>query len=724
MSRTRAFLAALAAASCLGASPGTWIHPEQERAAGGEPENVSLSERGALLLAPRSREILPGGSEESAPPMLWAVARDLHGTLFVGGGLGARVVRVDSHGTVERFFESEDLGVRALAADVAGNIYVATFPTGRLYRVNSEEGVTEVYFEPEERYLWALATDAFDRLYLASGEEGIVYVIRGQGEGAVFFDSDEPHITTLASDPVGRILAGSAGRGFLYRIDGEGHAEVLLDTPLDEVSAIAVASDGTIYAAAIREPAPRRPERPDGRRDELTIEVTASDDDILEEAARGGRKVVLDLSTLLPSERKDAERRPASSVYRIVPGRTPAEIWSSPDERVYALAFDSGSHLLMGTGPEGRLYRIEPDRSATLVQRYPAAQVTALAGGVNGETYVLTSNPGRAYVLEAAPASSGTYVSPVHDAGAVAHWGTIRWEADLPQGTRIELAVRSGNTAIPDETWNRWSGAYDDPAGSALNLAPARYAQWRATLSRLRTGATPVLKAVSVTYLPENRPPEVTRVAVGKPGGPRPGGKSAAGKDAAGEAEEGPARAKKRWVTWRSSDPDGDPLRHAVSVRRLEEAEWRALAEEIKEPPFDLDPSDLPEGRYVLKVEASDEEANGEPRWLKAEGRSDPFEIDHTPPVITADRPEEEGGKVALSFKVRDSASAVAGAAWALDRDGPWRSLTPEDGIPDSKVESYRSVLDASAAERRILLKASDASGNETIIEVEIPGPR
>lgn len=724
MSRAQAILVALAAAACLGASPGTWIHPEKDRAVGGEPENVSLSERGSLLLAPQSREILPGGSDEPASPMLWAATLDLRGSLFVGGGLGARVLRVDSRGTVEHFFESKDLGVRALAADVAGNVFVATFPTGRVYRVSSEEGATEVYFEPEERYLWALATDAFDRLYLASGEKGIVYVIGGPGEGAIFFDSDEPHITALASDPVGRILAGSAGRGFLYRIDGEGHAEVLLDTPLDEVSAIAVASDGTIYAAAIREPERRRPGRRDGRRDELTIEVTASDDDILEEAARGGRKIVLDLATLLPGEREDAERRPASSVYRIVPGRTPAEVWSSPDERVYALAFDSGSHLLMGTGPDGRLYRLEPDRSATLVQRYPAAQITALASGASGETYVLTSNPGRVYALESTPASSGTYLSPVRDAGAVAHWGTMRWDADLPQGTRIELVVRSGNTATPDGTWGRWSGPYDDPAGSALQVPPARYAQWRAELSRLRTGATPVLKAVSVTYLPENRPPAVMKVAVGKPGGPRPGGKSATEEKDAEQTEAESARAKRRWVTWRSSDPDGDPLRHAVSVRRSEDAGWRSLAENVKGPPFDLDPAELPEGRYVLKVEASDEEANGEPRSLEAEGRSDPFAVDHTPPVITPDRPEEEEGRVILSFQVRDSVSTVAGTAWALDRDGPWTTLTPEDGIPDTKVESYRSVLDASEAGRRLFLKASDASGNETILEVDLSGPR
>ena len=187
MNRSRRLLVAGVATLSIAAAPATWRHPEG-RALDDTAENVSIADNGWVLLAPASRELIPGEDKVPSPPFLWSSAIDLKGTLFAGGGSDALVLRLDRKGKPEPLFENSSLGVRAVAADVAGNIYVATFPNGRVYRVDPD-GKTDVYFEPQERYLWAMATDAFDRLYVATGERGIIYEVTGRGEGRVFFDS-------------------------------------------------------------------------------------------------------------------------------------------------------------------------------------------------------------------------------------------------------------------------------------------------------------------------------------------------------------------------------------------------------------------------------------------------------------------------------------------------------------------------------------------------------
>jgi len=710
----------LAAALSLGAAPGAWRHPEGMTPPG-RSENVSLTSEGAILLAPEEVEILPGGTDTRVPPILWSLAVDLKQNVFVGGGIGAQVLRLPHDGHPEPFFETSELGVKAVATDVGGQLFVATFPTGRVYRVD-DDGSMEAYYEPEERYLWAMATDPFDRLYVATGERGIIYVVTARGEGEVFMDSDEPHITALATDPAGRLIAGSAGRGRLYRLDNQGRPALLLDSRLEEISSIVVASDGTIFAAAISGPG-RRLRDGSRRRDDLTIEIApAAEEDILEEAAEPEPRIVMDLSALVPPE-GEGGGGPASIVYRISPEHTPAEVWSSDVERVYALSLDSGGHLLMGTGSPGRLYRLEPDGTATLIRTYPASQITGLAPAAGGETLVLASNPGRLYALKPRPSSSGRYFSPVRDAGAVARWGSIRWDADVPQGTRVDIECRTGNAPLPDTTWSGWSKPSEQPKGSGLDLPDARYMQWRATLSRVKTEATPLLRSVIATYLPENLPPSLREVRVGEPGSARPG-KAAAGEEGKGGGEGEPDAPGALWLSWASLDPTGDPLSHEISVRRIEESSWRTLASSVPSPPYRIDPSGLTEGVYVARIVVTDEGVNGEARALTAEGRSPSFDVDKTPPVLVPGRPETLDGTIELSFDVRDEVSSVASCQWALVSDGPWRTILPKDGLADTREETCALKTPAAGAGASIFLRAADPSGNVATLEVQIAGPR
>ena len=134
----------------------------------------------------------------------------------------------------------------------------------------------------------------------------------------------------------------------------------------------------------------------------------------------------------------------------------------------------------------------------------------------DGSLRYATANPGKVVRFTRAPAQQGTYESEVRDAETVATWGTISWRGATPGGSRIELSSRSGNTAIPNETWSEWSAPYTDAVGTQITSPKARYLQWRASL--FAGDASPMLTSVTTAYLPRNLRPEVTQITVHPPG--------------------------------------------------------------------------------------------------------------------------------------------------------------------------------------------------------------
>lgn len=732
-------LAAILPGGPMASAPVVWDHPPRPGpgTAGGEArppavrdgemaEGILQAEGGSFSLSASLRELLPAASELSPPPLIWSSTLDDSGVLFVGTGNTGSVVQLDRKGTASVLFDSGEFGVRALASGASGDLFAATFPGGGIYHIKSN-GEAEAWFDPQDRYVWAIAVDRADRLYVATGERGIIYQVRGRDDGSILLDTDQSHVTALATDRAGNLYAGTDPDGLVYRINDEG-TQVVLDADLREISALAVTPEGVLYAAAISEEVVQSARKP-GEKSDLTIEVTpAPEGSVLEEQAELPRKITIDLADLLPPSAAPVEGS-AGRIYRVEPGSPPALVWRSDQERVYSLAHTGGHGTLFGTGGGsggGRLYRIEPDGSITTLHRLRESHVTSISPAPDGRAYVCTSNPGRVYVLDAKPMDAGTYLSPVRDAGRPARWGTISWEADIPPGTRIELSTRSGNSPSPDASWGGWSAPYTALASSAIESAPARYLQWKADLSRLRTEATPRLNRVTITLLPQNLGPELRFVSALEPGSPhaRPAEPSQGATTGPPAPKVEPPKGT-RWITWSSGDPDGDALAHSIWIRKAGETALRKLADGLAAPPFALDDASLPEGIHELKIEVTDSTANGPERAL-ADKATTTFLVDHTPPILevrpTATPPAP--GRVAVHAAARDSVGTIARAEYSLDPARPEPTWTPvpcRDGICDSSVEAFLVELEGPVA-RRITLRVFDAAANSATLEATASG--
>jgi hypothetical protein len=351
-----------------------------------------------------------------------------------------------------------------------------------------------------------------------------------------------------------------------------------------------------------------------------------------------------------------------------------------------------------------------------------------------------TSNPGKVFRLSADRAERGTYTSDVRDATTVAAWGALKWQAASPSGSKVEISTRSGNTRTPDDTWSDWSPAYTTPEGSAITSPRARYLQWRAIFTGAR-GEAPLLTSVTAAYLPRNLRPRVTSITIHPPGTvfqrPFPTDPEIAGfegdtpdRRATVQAQGNPANTapnigrrgyEKGLLTfvWRAEDDNRDELSYDVQYRREGETAWKLLKRGISDAILVWDTTSVPNGRYILRIVASDAPSNAPATALTGAMESSAFDIDNAPPVITVTSVRRDGTKTTIAFDVRDDQSAVQKADYSLDGNR-WQTIYPKDGIADSRFEQFELVLEGDAA-RGVIVRAADALNNVSSASADVP---
>lgn len=704
-----------AAATLTGSSPVFWQVSTQAELLRGEVDALSVDDEGRLRLGPATDAVL-----ETPEPALWSLARATDGALWMGSGTDGRLYRLGADGTGTVVLDADELDVHALAADREGGVYAGTSPGGRVYRVTAG-GEATVVFDPGETYVWALALDGDGALYVATGNPARVYRLPAGGDPALLYASDAAHVLSLAVAGDGTLLAGTESPGQVLRIDPAGRAFVLLDAPFDEIRSLRPQPDGSVLAVAVSgQPAPGASATPApapaaAAAPVPTVSVTTSVTAVV--VGSSARPAATPASTTPAASGSEK-----GAVYRITADGLWDRLWESSLDTPFDAAFDDQGALVVGTGPNGKLYRVsgEPPRTV-LSGQAPARQVTRLLPAADGSLWYVTSNPGKVMRQASRLAARGTYESEVHDAGAAARWGVMRWRGVTPPGSRIELASRSGNTAIPNDTWSPWSDAYTEASGSPIASPNARYLQWRATLHG-GGDASPVLTAVTAAYLPRNLRPEITQLTVHPSGTVFQQSISTGDPPLAGLDERPGSRAARSTVgresyrkgiqtfRWQASDANRDPLEYSVSYQRDGDTGWHVLRTGLRETVFAWDTTMIPDGAYRVRISASDAAGNAPGAALVGERDSAVFDVDNAPPRIEVGARRREGGRVVLPFTVRDAQSPVHRVEIAAG-NAEWRVVFPLDGVPDGLVERFEVVLDA-AATGPVVIRATDALRN------------
>ena len=718
----------LAAAPARAGGPVVWELNSREELLKGEARGVSVTDTGALMLAPRFAPLF-----DTEQAYVWSSAADAAGNVYLGTGHDGRIFRVTAEGKGAILYDAAELDVTALAVGRDGALYAGTSPDGKVYRIaaGAAPGAqAEVFFDPPDKYIWSLAVMADGALAVGTGDAGKIYRVRAsnaKAEDSLLVDINETHVMSLAVDGRGDLIAGTDPGGLVIRVNAQGKAFALFDAPLREIHSLAAAADGSLYVLALGEAASSaRPQAvsassvsgSQGSVSSVTMSVT-------DDGGGGAQAAQLAAQPQAPARSRNELANARSAVFRVLADGGSDVLWSSQQVTAFSVAPAPQGGVLIGTSDKGRIYHVTDDGRDTLLVQSSEDQISSFV--VRGrEVLAASSNQGKLFRLMAEAAGEGTYESPVRDARFSAAWGRIWWRG---RGA-VELQTRTGNTERPDQTWSEWSAPYKAAAGAAVASPRARFIQWRAVLrSQAGTagGEAARVEGVSVAYLPRNVAPEVVQIttlpvgvallpAVQVQTDPN---LEASGLDPALIAPVAQVPARRAYqrgaiaVQWQAEDRNGDSLEYAIYYRALGETDFRLLRENLRDNFFTVDGAALGDGRYVFRVVATDAPDNSVGAALTGERTSEPVQIDNTPPVVrAAEPPLVRGGNVSASFAAEDANGMIKRADVSVD-GGPWRAVFPVDGIADSPRETFALSLPLDGpGEHIVALRVFDAGGN------------
>jgi len=676
----------------------------------GKLQRLSLSSDGTLRLGYQAVKLGEFAKE------IWCATVTSDGTIYFGTGSPADVYAIGKDRKAVRVATTDAIAVTALACDAQGNLYVGTLPDGQILKV-TPDGKSSLYCRLRSPYVWALALDKNGHLFAGTGADGKIYRIGPDAKPEEWFRAEDSNLLSLAFDPAdGALLAGGSDRGLLYRIPAKGKGSVVHEFAEDEVKAILVSGQNVFVGVnkqKVRRPrAPASPQQPSATDFEALGAQLTAQFGAPAAAARpaSGRET--------PPETRIANLL-AGTLYVCHPnGRT--DRWTSwENESIHAIAPDANGGVLLAMAGAGRVYRVQDDSHWELLFDFDEKQALTVAVHNGQPVFVGTGNIGNAYLINPQKPATGEYLSEVRDCRFLATWGNVDWRAE---GSVI-VATRTGNTALPDNTWSSWSKPYTK-APAKITSPPGRYIQLRASLARQ---SNPCLHALSIHLQVQNQKPEILALEIGEK--PKTNVVTTTATTAtpppatppAQQFRPQPASPIKR-LSWRATDKDGDTLIYRLYYRAEGDEVWIPMLQgrPLRATEHAWDTDSVPDAWYRIKLVASDEECNPVGEALTAERISEPIKVNNSRPLID-DLAFEAG---VLRGTARSKLSLIRFLEYSVDGT-EWKFFAPADGVFDDREETFAVNLQPPLAPgpHTIAVRAIDEDGNAGVEKIAVRVP-
>jgi hypothetical protein len=703
----------------LGLSPSVWAvktqywtHTTFNDFSAGEYENVVISNQGNVKL---SRELHPLWPEpQDSTVVITSLIRMPDQSVVFATFPDSRVIRLHQgkSDTIARF---EGKTITALASDTTGSLYVAvTDGQAELFRIDAGKERPESVYKPEDiNYIWSIIDDGH-RMVIGVGTPARVIELSPQPRVIATLDGD--NVLCLLVDKKGGVYAGTDRSGLVYRILAGTRPELVFDAPEDEVSSLALDSMDRLLVATAQagehvrsktDSPTGKPEQP-ARESNLPSE-TPSNPKLPDHSSDIIPETPADLPappvTTQPSEASTPDGSRKSTSGPIQPGRNTSSGENSGNALyrisetglatelfrdalvIYDLVVD-GDWIYLATGESGNLYAIHPTtEEQTVVVHTNAAQISRIAKTDDGTLYLATSNMGGVYSLNQDIARKGFYTSPVLDAGLMSRFGKMQLRGRLPEGTQLWISTRSGNTEDAESaTWSDWSEPQEAKEFLDIRSPSARYLQYKLEF-RSEGQSVPTLEEIRLAYQKPNIAPRIDSVTV----------------------ENDPNQPKSKTITWSATDPNEDKLTYTVFVRAIGRGGWVELAKDLENPTYTWSARDAADGRYEIKVVASDALDNEPGQGHTASRISETVAIDNTAPVIG----DVTINGTTVTFRVVDRNGLITSLDYAINSVQHWQRKLPDDNISDSPEERYRLDLGPlPPGQHTLTLRATDNEGN------------
>jgi len=686
----------------------------------GEIEGFAVTSDGELRAAPAMRKVAT-----FTDPFVLSQTSAPNGDHFFGTGNDGKIYRL--RGTDSKvLWTAPEPEVYALAFR-DGALYAGTSPNGKVYRIDPESGKQTVFFDPQQAYIWALEFSGSD-LAVATGVDGKLFKVNAKGEGKVWFDSTDTHIRSLAAKSDGSMLAGGSGKGRIYSISADGSGHALFESSLNEVSAVFVDANGIGWAAAVSNmlpsSAPPKSNRPASQQQQQQQQQgsgSGSGSEKKDDSGTASVEVSVSFEDATASSAGGIGQGGSAELYRIDRDGFVDTVRKFDREMIYGISAGTDGSVMLATGPNGRVYEVR-DSDLSLLGAVPEKQVVSISR--NGtSTLVTTTNSGAVYQMESRPSAHPEFRSAAKDVERFSHFGHYRVDGRNLDNGVTAISFRTGNTKTPDATWSAWSLPQTTTEGSIT--APAgRYIQYKLTMPKAAPNAA--IEDVTVAYMNRNVAPEIDAVAVQDPAvvfvssayPSSPQVLEATNPDeygiftsldtprdrAQGDPGKRMFRRGYRTVSWRAHDDNGDTLHYSLFFRAKGSDKWLRLRENIDESQINFDTSQLPDGRYELRLTATDGEDNPNEALTTAKEGVE-FLVDNTSPAIAV-----TSGSDSVTVHITDALSPIGKVEYSADAK-EWIRLTPADGIADSRDETFHLKHD-DVNGRFVIVRAVDAYYN------------
>lgn len=728
---------------------------------------------GRLLAGPVFRDL----AGTIPADLVWSLAPGASETQwFVGTGPEGRIFQVDvdfakASYTAKELAKIDDTQIFALLRLKDGSFLAGTSPKGMLSLVRGGKAVAQTLL-PADSVLDLLPLDDGKFVLAATGNPGEIYridVAKFAASGlaakketpvelaargvSLFGEIKDRNVRRLALLPDGRVVAGSSPKGNLYQFPKDGGAPVfLMENKESEVTDLLVMPDGGLYASfvpagTVNEARFKNQNRPNqqanGGNGPQGLPTPPGPSPMQGTQAQGDQSSSNEPFSGTPPEKFNGR----GVLVHLPAGGFPEVVSSRMGQAFYHLALH-GEWVLISGGEQGDLFGYDPvNRMALTFPGSVSAQLNELrAVSSSGDRYlVLRNNPTGFSVVDfktSEPRSAETRKLDIGQAGTL---GALRFGrlSDVA-ASQVSLEARGSQGADEVEGWTAWQSLrLLDKEGSLANVGWTATPQMKGRYVRLKVTLPPELPASASLdravwfYTPQNRRPQLTEFhtlssnfELIPPPEPSVSTTQTLGQLLTQSGNESASDKRKinfqnsqivpspgmQVFYWTVTDPDGDSLAATFSLRKEGEAEWNTVAVDTTLPYAQIDISHLAEGLYRTRLVVREQAPRPEADRLSASFETDDLLIDRTPPAIVASEARMEASRLVIRVAAKDALSMIEGAEVVLNNG--WRTSTeqPEDGIRDSREESFVIEIprDRAAGATQAEVNVYDAIGNRS----------
>jgi hypothetical protein len=212
----------------------TWEQSKFEELTKGTATGVAIDSVGGLELAPAFKTLYGTPST-----YIWGIAADDAGNLYVAAGAPARVYRVTPDGKATIIFEPQELQVQAVKVGPGGVIYAGTAPDGKVYKIEHKPGTKS-----------ETAKDTGKDKKDDTDKEADKPRVDPAWSATVYFAPGTKYIWDLALDKAGDLYVATGDHGEIYKVTAKGEHSRFFKSDETHIRTLALDAQENVIAGS------------------------------------------------------------------------------------------------------------------------------------------------------------------------------------------------------------------------------------------------------------------------------------------------------------------------------------------------------------------------------------------------------------------------------------------------------------------------------------------